>query len=93
MNSTNQKTMILPLRNSNGCVIDAQDRCVCTVDQTPSRPSAQEAYDAAAMIVRAVNAHDDVVRFLEVIANGGQWESVGRKEAARALLARIKGEA
>lgn len=53
----------LPWRVSGAIIIDASDHEVATVPQTITR-GAQASHDLGRIIVRAVNAHDELVTFV-----------------------------
>ena len=92
-----------PWRVSGAIIIDASDHEVATVPQTITR-GAQASHDLGRIIVRAVNAHDELVALLQRILDTDalrpdtpetlreRWTPTCR-QAAIALLARIKGEA
>ena len=61
-------------------------------------PEAMEGYANAALIVRAVNAHDELVEALEVVNRylrqwaGSHYETLHEAQIVRAALAKAKGE-
>lgn len=81
--------MKTPWTTNGRWIFDADDKMIGVI---PGDGKAK-----AALIVKAVNHHEEMVELLEVVGNFNSistdhWEEVGfAAEKARALLARIKG--